>query len=44
MSEHHDYLDAVLAESHISFDSDKPEPLENWTLEDFEDVVRVDAG
>lgn len=43
MSEHNNYSDTVNAEIHSAFDCEVPEPLESWSLEDFEDVIGVDA-
>lgn len=43
MPEHNEYFDTVIAESYRTLDSDQPEPLDNWTLEDFEDLLEVDA-
>ena len=40
MSEHNDYIDSVIAESNRAFDIEMPAPLDNWSLEDFEDVIQ----
>jgi hypothetical protein len=40
MSEHSDYIETVISESHSAYDVDMPEPLDNWSLEDFEDVIQ----
>jgi len=43
MSEHNDYSDTVNAEIYSAFDCEVPEPLDNWSLEDFADVIGFDA-
>lgn len=43
MSEHNDYIDTVIAESYSVFGYDMPEAPDNWSLEDFEDVIQFDA-
>jgi hypothetical protein len=39
MSIDQENIDTVLADSHDMNNSDIPEPYENWSLEDFEDLV-----
>jgi len=43
MAEYNDYSDTVSAEIYSAFDCELPEPLDNWTLEDFEDVISFNA-
>jgi len=43
MSEYNDYIETVIIDSRSAYDADMPEPLDNWSLEDFEDVIQFDA-
>ena len=39
MFEYHEGNDNHMLENHGHCDADIPEPLENWSLEDFEDLL-----
>ena len=43
MSEYNDYIETVTIDGRSAYDADMPEPLDNWSLEDFEDVIQFDA-
>lgn len=43
MSEYSDYIDTATNYGHSAYELDMPEPLDNWSLEDFEDVIKIDA-
>jgi hypothetical protein len=44
MSEYNDYPETVAAHSHSAYDIDMPEPLDNWSLEDFEDLIQFEEN
>lgn len=43
MYESHDHSDAWSHDNHLFADSDIPEPVEHWSLEDFADVLQSAA-